>query len=313
LAASDVLLFMREAAQKFPNLTGTITEKLLEIFPQIKSAKVMRFTLWILGEFVHTGEDVDNVMTQVKNCLGELPLTESELRKAAGIENESEPNKDSSDAKPSSDKTSSARLVTMDGTYATQSAFSMIQTKKKDDEVPPLRKHLIDGDFFVAASLSSSLTKMVTRVGGSGSISKEEAHTLYASAMFIMTTILRYGTSGLPAKAITADDIDRIKVCIQALAENSDKISHIFTEDCRSALAFMLHEQAEFEAANSSKKKKKDIIVQPDDPIVFNQLISKNDVVNGEDVFELSLSQAVGFSAKKNDSDVSVLIQIKIL
>jgi coatomer subunit beta len=74
---------MREAAQKFPTLTGTITEKLLEIFPQIKSAKVMRFTLWILGEFVNNREDVQNVMTQVRACLGQLPLTESELKKAA--------------------------------------------------------------------------------------------------------------------------------------------------------------------------------------------------------------------------------------
>jgi hypothetical protein len=70
----------------------------------------------------------------------------------------------------------------------------------------------------------------------------------------------------------------------------------------------MLTEQAEFDAAahHSSKKKKRDVLVQPDDPIVFNQLISKNDVVNGEDVFELSLRQAVGFNSKKTDTDVII-------
>jgi coatomer subunit beta len=105
---------MREAAQKFPTLTETITDKLLEIFPQIKSAKVMRFTLWILREFVNNREDVQNVMTQVRACLGELPLTESELKKAAGVENEDEGSSSSSDGnKAAGDKTQSARLVTM--------------------------------------------------------------------------------------------------------------------------------------------------------------------------------------------------------
>jgi len=72
LAASDVLLFMREAAQKFPTLTSTIAEKLLEVFPQIKSAKILRFTVWILGEFATSIEDVESVMTQLKACLGDV-------------------------------------------------------------------------------------------------------------------------------------------------------------------------------------------------------------------------------------------------
>jgi coatomer subunit beta len=72
LAAGDVLLFMREAAQKFPHLTAPITEKLLEVFPQIKSLKVLRFTIWILGEFVQTKEDMENVFSQVKACLGDV-------------------------------------------------------------------------------------------------------------------------------------------------------------------------------------------------------------------------------------------------
>lgn len=63
---------MREAAQKFPHLTPTITEKLLEIFPQVQSAKVMRFTVWILGEFVNTKEDIESVIGQIRTCLGEV-------------------------------------------------------------------------------------------------------------------------------------------------------------------------------------------------------------------------------------------------
>ena len=38
-AALDVLVFVREAVQRFPNLKPVIVEKLLETFSQIKSLK----------------------------------------------------------------------------------------------------------------------------------------------------------------------------------------------------------------------------------------------------------------------------------
>jgi len=169
-----------------------------------------------------------------------------------------------------------------------------------------LRRFLIEGDFFIGAALSSSLTKMVRRlIMLNGSVPQADKHKITAEAMYIMASVLRFGTSGLPTKAITADDIDRIQLCIRVLGENNGRVNSIFTEDCRKALALMLAEQAEFEAAHSKTKKKKDVVVQPDDPIMFEQLVSKNDMINGEDVFETSLSQAVGLNPKKDDTDVS--------
>lgn len=72
LAATDVLLFMREAVQKFSGLTTTIVQKLIEVFPSIKSAKVLRAAVWILGEFVSGKDDVETVLGLVKSCLGEV-------------------------------------------------------------------------------------------------------------------------------------------------------------------------------------------------------------------------------------------------
>lgn len=72
LAASDVLVFMREAVQRFPSLTVIIIEKLLEVFSQIKSAKVLKSTIWILGEFATTAEDIQTVLGQIKAGLGEV-------------------------------------------------------------------------------------------------------------------------------------------------------------------------------------------------------------------------------------------------
>ena len=139
-----------------------------------------------------------------------------------------------------------------------------------------------------------------------GPLKKAEKNKLAAESMYIMTSIIRYGLSGLPAKPITSDDIDRILVCLRVLAEDNGKVSNIFTNDCRQVLGLMLQEQAEFEALHTKVQKKKNISAQADDSIMFNQLVSRMDMVNGEDVFEVSLSQAVGFNAKKNDTDVSL-------
>jgi len=109
---------------------------------------------------------------------------------------------------------------------------------------------------------------------------------------------------GIPTKPITPDDVDRIMTCVRVLADQNATISTVFTNNCREALASMLQEQADFEATHSKSKKKKHVAVQPDDPIPFLQLMSKNDMVNGEDVFELSLSQAIGFNPRKDDTDV---------
>ena len=57
------------------------------------------------------------------------------------------------------------KLVTADGTYATQSAFSASSTDKtkKQAERPPLRKYLMEGDFFIGASIGSTMTKLALR------------------------------------------------------------------------------------------------------------------------------------------------------
>lgn len=147
------------------------------------------------------------------------------------------------------------------------------------------------------------MVRRLSLPGNTENFTAEEKHRFNADAIFIMTSILRYGMSSLPTKKITEDDTDRVLLCIRVLAEENNKGLHeAFVADSGKALAYMLHEQAEFEATHN-KKKKKDVVIQPDEPIPFSQLISKNDIVNGEDVFETSLSAAVGFNPnKKSDA-----------
>lgn len=50
-AAVDVIAFVREVVEKFPDLRASIVDKLRSTFPEIKSGKVYRGALWITGEY----------------------------------------------------------------------------------------------------------------------------------------------------------------------------------------------------------------------------------------------------------------------
>ena len=129
-SAADVLVFTREAMAKFDHLRPTIIERLLEAFSTIKSARISRAALWILGEYCDKPTDIQAVMNEIRQSLGEIPIVEDEMRKAAGDETlEDESVTQSQTAKVQ-------KLVTADGTYATQSAFdaNKPQTSNLKDE-----------------------------------------------------------------------------------------------------------------------------------------------------------------------------------
>ena len=71
LAAADVLVFIREAIQRFPDseLRDLILSKLLEVFPSIKAVKIFRAALWILGEYCESQDLIQSVMHQVREDL----------------------------------------------------------------------------------------------------------------------------------------------------------------------------------------------------------------------------------------------------
>lgn len=100
------------------------------------------------------------VFELIKQSLGELPVVESELREQEGGEEAKDTKKETlpekKDAKPK-------LLVTADGTYATQSALLTSKPTVTAEEKPILRKLLLEGNFFVASALATTLTKLVLR------------------------------------------------------------------------------------------------------------------------------------------------------
>lgn len=50
----------------------SLLQRLLDAFPTIKSVKVHRAALWILGEYTTTPDDIQAVMNQVRQALGDV-------------------------------------------------------------------------------------------------------------------------------------------------------------------------------------------------------------------------------------------------
>ncbi|XP_031625408.1 coatomer subunit beta [Contarinia nasturtii] len=296
-AATDVLVFIREAIQKFPNLRALITEKLIETFPSVRSVKVHRAALWILGEYINSSKEILEVIDVVNQTIGEIPIVEAEQRKLAGEEEQDDPNK------PANSTASASTKVTSDGTYATQSAFSVAPVAKKEER-PPLRQYLMDGDFFVATTLATTFTKLALKYIELEKDASKQNHVC-ASIMLTLSAILHLGRSGFSSKPITNDDADRIFVCLRTLSERSPEIVEIFKVLCRDALAKMLEAHQTEEQQMIKDKQQKAVKIQADDPITFSQLSSGKDSFLGENVFESSLNQALAGTKSTSIVDVA--------
>ena len=177
------IIISSEVVEKFPHLRQTICEKLIQTLSEIKSGKVFRGILWILGEYVEGLSDIRATLQEIRNVLGEIPILASEQRlldEAGGAEEAEDEKKD----KPK-DGGGKPRVLA-DGTYATESAYTSTTTARleavKAAAKPPLRSELglqfsycicrfltlfvallLSGDFFTGAVLATALTKLVLR------------------------------------------------------------------------------------------------------------------------------------------------------
>uniref|UniRef100_A0A0A1X893 Coatomer subunit beta n=1 Tax=Zeugodacus cucurbitae TaxID=28588 RepID=A0A0A1X893_ZEUCU len=296
-AAADVLIFIREAIQKFPSLRALIIERLIEAFPQIKSSKIHRAAVWILGEYVDNKEQILEVTETIIQTLGDIPMVEAEQKRLAGEQT------DEGQKATETNTASAGNKVTSDGTYATQSAFSLAPVAKKEKR-PPLRQYLMDGDFFIGAALSATLTKLALRYAELEADVRQQ-NRLTTQVMLIMSSILHLGKSGFPTKPITNDDIDRIFICLRTLSERTKEAVEVFQHYCRDALGKMLDAQHEEDQRILKEKQRAAAKVQPDDPVAFAQLSNGRDNQLGENVFETSLNQALAGTKSTNLSDIT--------
>jgi len=137
-SALDVVAFVREVVEKFPPLRKPIVSHLTSTLSEIKSGKVYRGVLWIIGEYSEDVPDILSAFEEIRKVIGEIPILASEQRLL------DEASKDDEEGKEVAPATGSSRpRVLADGTYATETAFTSASNARleavKAAAKPPLR------------------------------------------------------------------------------------------------------------------------------------------------------------------------------
>ncbi|KAL4985827.1 adaptin N terminal region-domain-containing protein [Aspergillus falconensis] len=292
-SAVDVISFVKEVVEKFPKLRPSIVNRLVSTLSEVRAGKVYRGVLWVVGEYSLEESDIRQAWKKIRASLGEIPILASEQRLLDEVPEDTLPKEQVNGHGKSAPK------VLADGTYATESALTSQSTAAarlqavKAAQKPPLRQLILDGDYYLATVLSSTLTKLVMR---HSEVSEDSARTnaLRAEAMLIMISIIRVGQSPFVAAPIDEDSVDRIMTCIRSLAEFSERkeLETTFLEDTRKAFRAMVQVEDKKRAAKEAVEKAK-TAVQIDDAIPIRQFAKKSALEGAEEI-ELDLAKATG-------------------
>ncbi|KAF3781577.1 Coatomer subunit beta-1 [Nymphaea thermarum] len=311
-SAMDVILFVREIIETNPKLRVSIITRLLDTFYQIRSSRVCWCALWIIGEYCLSASEVENGIATIKQSLGDLPFftvaEDGETADAKGLLSKPQ--------QPNSAAVSSRRpAILADGTYATQSAASetaisaptLVQGSLAS--VGNLRSLILSGDFFLAAVVACTLTKLVLRLE-EVHLSKVEVNKASAGVLIIMVSILQLGQSSVLAQPIDNDSHDRIVLCLRILCNTGDNTRKIWLQSCRQSFVKMLSDK-QFRESEEIKAKAQVSHAQPDDLIDFYHLKSRKGMsqLELEDEVQDDLKRATGEFTKDGD-DVNKLNRI---
>jgi coatomer subunit beta len=122
-------------------------QKLVTALPSIKSGKVFRGILWILGEYVEGAGDIENALVEVRKVIGEIPIGASEQRALDEVSGDAEDSNGGGGEKKEKEKMSTRPKVLADGTYATETAYTTSTTAKLEaiqaTTKPPLRSECV--------------------------------------------------------------------------------------------------------------------------------------------------------------------------
>jgi coatomer subunit beta len=313
-SAVDVISFVKEVVERFPNLRPSIIERLLSTLGEVRSGKVYRGALWIVGEYCVEQKDIREAWKRIRASLGEIPILASEQR-LLDEQPDGENSEQTNGAKSAAP--SGSRKVLADGTYATESALTSESSTAaklaavKAASKPPLRSLILDGDYYLSTVLASTLTKLVMRHAEIGA-DAARTNALKAEAMLIMISIIRVGQSPFVKALIDEDSVDRIMSCVRSLAEFEAKkdIEQVFLEDTRKAFRAMVQAEEKKRTAKEEAEKGKNMI-QVDDVLNIRQLTKKS-AIEGIDEIGLDLEKATGGDASGEDlsSKLSRVVQL---
>mmetsp|Transcript_15168 Transcript_15168/g.38482 ORF Transcript_15168/g.38482 Transcript_15168/m.38482 type:complete len:938 (-) Transcript_15168:2260-5073(-) len=306
VSAIDVIHFVREIMETNAKLQKQVLELLIDIFPQIRSTRVCGCSLWILGEYSETAEELESAMEVIKESVGPLPFFHIDEEDGSVRIDMAEEERGGG----GSGGGSSGPKVLADGSYATVSATTM-GAAATFTASPNLRALILACDYFLSAIVASTYTKLVLKMKKVGA-APAQLNKCAAESMLFIVSLLRLSESGAVSHSIDSDSKDKIDLCLNILGKGQYEEGSILTElltECRQSFATMIAEKNAEEEKEAQKKLRANTMVQPDDCIDFAQLHRRE----GKSLMEMEIEDDLmkaSHGIKGRDGESSRVVQL---
>ena len=297
-SSADVAFFIREIAFTNKALRPGIIEHLLDVFSTIRSSRVCATTLWIIGEFSTTSQEIEAALDVLRMSLGSAPLLE-----------EKKAEEDQDDKVVTSKEGVVRPAVLADGTYASQAAT---YPTTAISQLPNVREMLLKGDSFLSAVIASTLTKLALKVLNNDSFAQETKNAIQAESMLYIVSMLRLGLSGTLPTAMDMDSKARLELCFHVLRFPEEADTDVWLKSCGESFALMIEEKLRRASRNEASSTAP--MAQADDLIDFHHLKSRKGMtqLEIEDAVATDLARATGFmdSVKKDGRSLDRVVQL---
>ncbi|KPA75235.1 putative coatomer beta subunit [Leptomonas pyrrhocoris] len=319
--SKEVITLIKEVLLSQPELRRDTLRKLTDVFPMMTSSAVMRTTLWMFGAYTATTEDVVQAFETLKNAVLPLPfvvpkvavLDAANLTAAAAANNNKINSSSSASAQPN---LRAVTTVREDGTYVTtfttESASPAPTTTTENDSdatvnadvgASGLRQALLKGDYFLAAALASTLTKLVVQLfasaDASATVDSATRNTAQSDALAILREVLRYGTAVDTAYPVDSDTHEHLRLNISLLSNPQSAFMVDVLQASTGALARAEQRGVRVGAGSPEAAKGGVRLNSIDAPVIFSQLSEGKDAV-----FELeATADAAGPGPKEETSE----------
>eukprot|EP00928_Gymnodinium_smaydae_P080960 TRINITY_DN64555_c0_g1_i1.p1 TRINITY_DN64555_c0_g1~~TRINITY_DN64555_c0_g1_i1.p1 ORF type:complete len:1017 (-),score=238.59 TRINITY_DN64555_c0_g1_i1:338-3388(-) len=330
-AAVEVILFLRELVASYPELRGPILQRLSEAIQDMQQSRVLRGSLWLLGEYCGEEDLVTNVLEVLINTLKPLPLLPHD-ENAAKEKKDAQQSAEASKTAASAPKFRTETVILADGTYGTKTVYEESdepQLAEKDARKSPLRDYVCKGDQLLSSSLGTCLTRLSLKAPSLPTAMKNQV-------LFVVANLYKNSSAnaGHAAPGEKSDGQVRLAQCVRTLVvaqggakqlEASQLAAAELTKtqwtsgSTRKQLAKVLELQqqnSEWALGGNSTDDADEKIVAPDDLVVFRQLRERkgaggfHDVMD-EDDFSVARGSVLGQAAADSALFAERLAKVK--